>query len=73
MADGRVLSWGRGALGLLGHGNEEDVRTPKPVEALGNSVLVVSCGPYHSAVITDDGVLRTFGWLFRVSSRGVVE
>jgi len=72
MKDGRVLSWGRGALGLLGHGDENDVETPRIIESIGAAVAV-SCGPYHSSVVTEKGQLITFGWHFEVSSQGIVQ
>ena len=71
--EGMVLSWGRGALGLLGLGNEDDALTPQRITSLGASNMAVACGPYHSAVITKDGRVCTYGWLFAVNSTGVVE
>lgn len=73
MEDGRVLSWGRGSLGILGHGGEEDVSTPKSIKSLGKRCKEVSAGPYHSAVLTEDGTVHTFGWCFTVSSDGIVD
>ena len=56
-ADGRVFTWGRGAFGRLGHGDEADVNTPREVEALsGLEASQIACGVYHTLVVTDGGV-----------------
>jgi alpha-tubulin suppressor-like RCC1 family protein len=59
-----VHTWGRGTLGLLGHGDEEDVLRPRPVHALsGIHVRAVSCGTYQTAAVTERGELFVWGWL----------
>jgi len=56
-ADGRVLTWGRGAFGRLGHGDEADASSPREVEALrGLGVSQIACGVYHTLVVTECGV-----------------
>ena len=70
-----VHTWGRGALGLLGHGDEDDSLLPRPVAALsGLGVRMVACGIYQTAAITDRGELFCWGWrLERTSSGGAVD
>jgi len=60
---GGVYSWGWGKYGNLGHGNMEDLTSPKHVTGLsGVKVVQVACGWRHSCAISDKGELFTFGW-----------
>lgn len=62
---GELLTWGDGThnVGLLGHGNDVSHWMPKrvngPLEGL--RVASVSCGPWHTALVTSSGQLFTFG------------
>ena len=59
---GQVYSWGEGSYGRLGHGDTISIKSPKLVEALKDVVVVqVSSGARHSAAVTEDGVLYTWG------------
>ncbi|XP_010482023.1 PREDICTED: uncharacterized protein LOC104760760 isoform X2 [Camelina sativa] len=62
---GEIYTWGDGThcVGLLGHGTDVSHWIPKrisgPLEGL--QVASVSCGPWHTALITSTGQLFTFG------------
>eukprot|EP00897_Mesotaenium_endlicherianum_P002227 jgi/Mesen1/2031/ME000148S01136 len=59
-----VYAWGRGDLGQLGLGEEEeeDRDEPTPVKALeGKDVVSVAAGEYHSAFLTSDGEVYVAG------------
>ena len=65
--DGRLFMFGSGNWGILGQGNENDVRFDKPVqvtkfERLGLKVVDVVVGDYHSMALTDDGGIWTWGY-----------
>ncbi|XP_028800342.1 PH, RCC1 and FYVE domains-containing protein 1 [Neltuma alba] len=62
---GELYTWGDGThnAGLLGHGTDISHWIPKriagPLEGL--QVSLVSCGPWHTALVTSSGQLFTFG------------
>ncbi|KAF5930265.1 hypothetical protein HYC85_031138, partial [Camellia sinensis] len=60
---GDLYTWGEGHFGLLGHGNEVSHWVPKKVNGPleGIHVSSISCGPWHTAVVTSAGQLFTFG------------
>ncbi|CAN4119789.1 unnamed protein product [Withania somnifera] len=60
---GDLYTWGDGNFGLLGHGNEVSHWVPKRVNGPleGIHVSYISCGPWHTAVVTSAGQLFTFG------------
>ncbi|KAG7189944.1 hypothetical protein KM043_006105 [Ampulex compressa] len=61
--NGNVFSMGIGTRGQLGHDDLEDQDDPRLVEALaGIKVVQISAGGWHSAVVTDQGDLYTWGW-----------
>ena len=60
--DGQVWSWGDNPDGALGHGNRLVSDQPKLIEFFrGHSVSKVAAGSAHSAAITADGQLYTWG------------
>ncbi|KXZ53219.1 hypothetical protein GPECTOR_7g1112 [Gonium pectorale] len=64
-ADMRLYMWGSNVAGQLGNGYTFPVVEPTPVVFPGLRedvpVLAVSCGPFHTAAITEGGMLFTWG------------
>ncbi|KAF0289605.1 putative E3 ubiquitin-protein ligase HERC4 [Amphibalanus amphitrite] len=59
---GRVLGWGRNALHQLGLSSEQDQPTPVAIRGLGTQrVRHVAAGENHSAALTREGAVFTFG------------
>ena len=59
---GHLYTWGAGAFGRLGHGDEESEFSPRRVTVLESTrVVFAAAGDNHSAAITDSGGLYTFG------------
>jgi RCC1 and BTB domain-containing protein len=51
-----------GKFGRLGHNSESNCLVPRQVESLfGKNPTQISCGGFHTAVVTEDGHLYTFG------------
>jgi len=60
--DGVVYSFGLGWGGGLGHGDEEDQRTPRVIEGLrGVRACAVEAGGRHSLVLAASGAVYSFG------------
>lgn len=50
--EGRVYTWGNGENGMLGHGNKQNLSSPKPIVSMQNLVAqYISCGAFHTAII----------------------
>ncbi|KAL8035642.1 hypothetical protein ABFX02_12G110700 [Erythranthe guttata] len=59
---GRVLTWGRGTSGQLGHGEMVNCLHPKLVNAFQDSVVThVSAGWNHSGFVSENGAVFTCG------------
>ncbi|XP_061439030.1 probable E3 ubiquitin-protein ligase HERC3 isoform X3 [Rhineura floridana] len=59
---GTVYSWGKNAFGQLGLGDTVDRYSPTVVKALAHEkIAFISCGGEHSAVLSKDGLVCTFG------------
>lgn len=59
---GKLLTWGRGTSGQLGHGDLLNCSLPKPVEFFQDFVVTcVSAGWNHSGFVSDKGCLFTCG------------
>ena len=59
---GILLTMGEGRFGCLGHGDTNNLTSPKIVEALlGDDITDISAGDKHVAVVTADGEVFTWG------------
>ncbi|KAG8511650.1 E3 ISG15--protein ligase HERC5 [Galemys pyrenaicus] len=59
---GNVYSWGRNDFGQLGLGHIDDKDFPSLIECLDNQkVEFLTCGGFHTALLTKDGLVFTFG------------
>lgn len=59
---GKLLSWGSGQNGKLGQGNEDNVSIPCYLPTMEDIVVVhISAGCEHSAAITEDGAMYSWG------------
>ena len=60
-----VYTWGEGKFGRLGHNQERNSLFPRLLESLSREHLKnpkqIACGGFHTAVVTDDGCVYTFG------------
>ena len=58
---GEVYTWGKGAEGRLGHGDEDDQFQPRLVTALtGIQVTFIDCGYVSSAAVTGMFLISLF-------------
>jgi RCC1 and BTB domain-containing protein len=61
--DGDTYTWGKGKQCRLGHGNQASRYTPKLVDGslVGKKAKEVACGGRHTIVVTEDGMVYSFG------------
>ncbi|EEF52816.1 guanine nucleotide exchange factor P532, putative [Ricinus communis] len=60
--EGKVLSWGFGGHGQLGHPSIQNQKIPMVIDALADQrVVYIACGGSTSAAITDEGKLYMWG------------
>ncbi len=53
---------------MLGHDDENNLTKPKLVESLEKrKVIDVALGDFHTAILTDDGTMWTFGFGGKIS------
>lgn len=51
---GQLFTFGDGTFGVLGHGNRENVSSPREVESLsGLRTIAVACGVWHTAAVVE--------------------
>ncbi|KAK7256789.1 hypothetical protein RIF29_30273 [Crotalaria pallida] len=63
--DGQIYAFGGNQFGQLGTGSDQPETTPTQLDAShfdNKRSSIVSCGARHSALLTDDGQLFTWGW-----------
>ena len=63
-ANNEIYSWGSGGCGRLGHGNNENVLSPKQIFKEGCQPWIfekVSSGDMHTLAITESGELYSWG------------
>ncbi|XP_021567716.1 E3 ISG15--protein ligase HERC5 [Carlito syrichta] len=59
---GNIYSWGNNEFGQLGLGHTENKDSPSLIEKLDNQeVEFLACGGSHTALLTQDGLVFTFG------------
>ena len=60
--DGKVLTWGYGASGCLGHEDKKSCSHPTAINSIFNkNILYLECGAYHTAAISSSGELWVWG------------
>jgi alpha-tubulin suppressor-like RCC1 family protein len=60
--DGKVLTWGNGSSGCLGHGNKETLYVPSMIESLySQKIVYIECGGYHNAAVSEKGEVWVWG------------
>jgi alpha-tubulin suppressor-like RCC1 family protein len=58
---GVVFTWGDNQFGQLGHGDNNQRIAPTEVAGLdGLFIISISCGEWHTAVLTDKGEILTW-------------
>ena len=63
VVDGKIFSCGHGGLGRLGHRGSADKMVPRAIRALAHkTVIQVTAGNLHTAAVTNEGELFTFGF-----------
>jgi alpha-tubulin suppressor-like RCC1 family protein len=60
-ATDELYAWGQGESGQLGHGGKENLAVPRVVGGIGEIVVGMSGGLYHSLVTTAEGRVLAFG------------
>jgi RCC1 and BTB domain-containing protein len=60
---GNVYGWGRNGCGELGIGNKKNQNRPQKIDLNNNQIIKsISCGQYHSLLLTTAGDIYAFGY-----------
>ncbi|OMJ91855.1 hypothetical protein SteCoe_5531 [Stentor coeruleus] len=60
--EGKVLTWGNGSSGCLGHGNKESLYVPSIIESLYQQKIVyIESGGYHNVALSEKGEVWVWG------------
>ena len=60
--DGKILTWGYGASGCLGHDSKKSYSYPTAINSIfSKHFTYLECGAYHTAAVSDSGELYTWG------------
>lgn len=71
LEDGKVLSWGHGGHGQLGHSSIQNQKVPTMIEALADECVVsIACGGSASAAVTGYSLLIFSFHVLRLGRRG---
>ena len=61
-SEGKVVSWGYGGAGCLGHGNLKNCKVPTLINSLFEQRIVyLECGAYHTVCTSEDGEVWAWG------------
>ncbi len=59
--NGHVFSWGYNQFSQLGHRENENLNKPKLIELKNVLITKISCGQYHSLLLSNDEIIYGFG------------
>lgn len=59
---GQVYSFGLGTKGQLGHGKIENCYEPKRIDSLKHTIILISCGGWHSGALDQEYNVYIWGW-----------
>ena len=60
--EGKVMTWGYGGSGCLGHGDTDSYKVPTLVTSiLHQRIVYLECGAYHTAAVNEEGEVWVWG------------
>ena len=67
LESGEVYSWGWNSYGQLGLGNNNNQSEPQLISSLNNKAIRISCGGYHTIILTGTTTLfKTMEQFFEI-------